>query len=403
MTQQFRNHLEQTCASDPYLDMRFGYNLKQCIGLGAYGIVYQEPGKISSGSPIVQKVNKITTRPIKDISRKGIVPLHTVRYEGKGKVGNIILDEEDLIILRDKELFPLQSAVAEYQHLRTLQGLPYFPQAVEQKWFSKSLGDDICADREFFLLDGCLCVRTIRTKVVGEELEKIITQGIHPLDLVKVAYDMAQAIKILGIKGIIHRDIKPRNVVYNYSSDAQGYHLPGEGNTYLIDFGTSIHEQIADVREKNDDIVQLLSQSSKVVCGTNGYFAPETLLGEKVTHHADKWSLGCLLYRAITGKLPFANEIETATYSESIDFGHLYREMLDNFSDNHLFVEAIGGLLTQNPEERKLEPLIAEAGEILSKNRNNFGLMYKPLEIIEELDFNIHDTVKVTSFDFSWR
>lgn len=400
----FRKQLEQACADNIRLDSRFGYHFKSCIGEGGYGIVYQEPVKGDSDVHIVQKVNGITSRPVRNKVKRGIVPLEMVRYEGEGKVGNIILNEDELVILRDKELFPLQSAVAEYQNLRILQGLPYFPQVVAQQWSSEYSGDNILADREFFLLDGRLCVRAIRTKVPGDELEQIIERGIQPLDVVKVAYDMAHAIKILGKNNIVHRDIKPGNVVYNYCSNKEGYYLPGCGDAYLIDFGTSVHELGDEVRGKNDDIYQLLSRHTKSVCGTNGYIAPEVLLGDKATNDSDKWSLGCLLYKSITGKLPFADLMEAATYNEKMDFGLLYKEMIKCYPGYDSFVEAVGGLFAQNPEERRLEPVILEAAEILYKSRlNGSGLIYMPMHNFEGYKTNIPDTVKVTSLDFSWR
>ncbi|MEP7013516.1 MAG: serine/threonine-protein kinase [Acidobacteriota bacterium] len=116
---------------------------------------------------------------------------------------------------------------------------------------------------------------------------KMLLQGDAPLELAFVADVIAQisaALDYAHAHGVIHRDVKPANVI-----------LTGDGKVKLTDFG------IARLDSSN------LTQEGQML-GTPNYMAPEQVMGKDVDHRADLFSLGVVLYEMLTGHKPFAGE-----------------------------------------------------------------------------------------------
>jgi len=108
-------------------------------------------------------------------------------------------------------------------------------------------------------------------------------------------YSIAKALQYMHTYGIVHRDIKPDNVVLVSSTD--------KSDVKIVDFGLS---KIFGPGELSDDSV-----------GTLVYAAPEILLGKKYDNKVDIWSLGIVTYFLLVGQLPFndpASERELAKY-----------------------------------------------------------------------------------------
>lgn len=87
--------------------------------------------------------------------------------------------------------------------------------------------------------------------------------------------------------GVIHRDLKPENILMNSKDD-------GNYDIRIADFGLALTEteyEDPDQREKK-----------KLVFGTPGYLAPESLIGKGYSPKTDIFSLGSLLFSIITGK-----------------------------------------------------------------------------------------------------
>jgi serine/threonine protein kinase len=100
------------------------------------------------------------------------------------------------------------------------------------------------------------------------------------------------ALTLAGIhaEGILHGDLKPRNIV-----------LTTEGQPVLVDFGTALYT--SDGR-----VMRELAQVEGVVHGTPGYMAPEQILGEPLDGRCDLYALGVILYELIAGRPPFVSD-----------------------------------------------------------------------------------------------
>jgi serine/threonine protein kinase/Tol biopolymer transport system component len=124
--------------------------------------------------------------------------------------------------------------------------------------------------------------------VEGESLKKKLDRG--PLALghaVELAAQVAAGLAEAHAKKVVHRDVKPANIM-----------VAADGRAKIVDFG------IAWLAGQTR-----LTQAGSVV-GTTAYLAPEQFRRETAGHRADLWSLGVVLYEAITGHLPFTSDGE---------------------------------------------------------------------------------------------
>ncbi len=116
---------------------------------------------------------------------------------------------------------------------------------------------------------------------------------------------MASALDAAHARGLVHRDVKPSNVLLD-----SGARPDGSDHVYLADFG--ITKRVSEETAVGDDGHLL---------GTIDYVAPEQIAGEEIDGRADVYSLGCVLYECLVGKPPFQRDSELA-----VVFAHLETE-----------------------------------------------------------------------------
>ena len=144
-------------------------------------------------------------------------------------------------------------------------------------------------------IDGHSTPYLVMEYIAGESLESRIDKGRIVLqEALLYMAEVADALAYCHDRGILHRDVKPANVL-----------ISSEGRAKLIDFGLARS-------------MEVLANRSTQVRGTPAYMAPEQILGQKLTAVTDLYSFGASLYEAITGRLPF-------TEGEMM-FQHVYRE-----------------------------------------------------------------------------
>jgi eukaryotic-like serine/threonine-protein kinase len=126
-----------------------------------------------------------------------------------------------------------------------------------------------------------LAMERLRGKTLGELLRAHDTWT--GIDLAEMLAPVGRAFEAARLAGVVHRDVKPHNL---FRSD--------DGSWKVLDFG----------------IAALADHSSTLthggVIGTPAYMAPEQARGEAVDHRADVYALGAVIYRCVTGRVPFA-------------------------------------------------------------------------------------------------
>ncbi|KAI9027719.1 kinase-like domain-containing protein [Hyaloraphidium curvatum] len=105
----------------------------------------------------------------------------------------------------------------------------------------------------------------------------------------------------LHAKGVVHRDVKPANIVLRDAEDPS--------SAVLIDFGSACADPATA------DPEACARRSPAKVAGTPFFLPPEAFAGERCSEKTDIWSLGCLTFQLLTGTTPFADSSSLANLS----------------------------------------------------------------------------------------
>src|SRR3954453_21501456 len=135
--------------------------------------------------------------------------------------------------------------------------------------------------------------------VPSRSLQRILEEDgpLAPEQAARIGLDVLSAIDVAHAAGVVHRDVKPANVLVD----------EGDERACLTDFG--IATTAADPR--------LTSRGT--VLGSPSYMAPERVHGEPPSPAVDLWSLGATLYTAVEGRPPFDKETSMATLLAVVD------------------------------------------------------------------------------------
>ncbi|MGW5248772.1 protein kinase domain-containing protein [Streptomyces sp. NPDC004129] len=168
--------------------------------------------------------------------------------------------------------------------------------------------------------------------VDGDSLSRVLADD-GPLPAERVARIAAQAAAGLAVahqQGIVHRDIKPGNLL-----------LDADGTLKIGDFG---------IARFMDDPSAALTATGQIV-GTSLYIAPERALGKPAGPPSDVYSLGCVLYQLLTGKPPFQADTPIAILHQHLDSAPVPLHQL-GVSLPPAFESYLLSLLAKRPEDR---------------------------------------------------
>lgn len=140
--------------------------------------------------------------------------------------------------------------------------------------------------------------------VEGQTLAERLRDG--PLDVrlaLSIAANLAAALSVAHRRGIVHRDVKPQNVIITPEQQAK-----------LLDFGVATQTPLAPESAANDTTTVSLTTQGAVI-GTPAYMSPEQAQRAPLDGRSDLFSLGTVLYECLTGRRPFGGR----TAFETVD------------------------------------------------------------------------------------
>jgi serine/threonine-protein kinase PpkA len=202
--------------------------------------------------------------------------------------------------------------------------------------------------------------------IPGKNLKDRIREGLLLKDSVHVVVQLAQALAYAHRHGVVHRDIKPTNVLFR-----------DDRSLVLTDFG------VAKLQDRG-----LLLHSGDALIGTPSYVPPERVKGEPEDARSDLYSLGALFYEMLLGMPPYAGEDAKATalkhvhepipelpeilaFLQPILNRLLAKDPGGRFRDAHEFVESL---------EEIVHAHIADDTDLLRKLEDQVTLLVKPTQ-----------------------
>ncbi|HXL19418.1 MAG TPA: serine/threonine-protein kinase, partial [Streptosporangiaceae bacterium] len=166
----------------------------------------------------------------------------------------------------------------------------------------------------------------------GLPMDKWLSRGRKPTvsQILRLGRQTALGLAAAHEKGLVHRDIKPANLWIDSSAG---------GRIKILDFGLA----------RPSDDAQLTQTG--MILGTPAFMSPEQARGLKLDFRSDLFSLGCVLYRLVAGKIPFSGESTMAVLTAlAVDVPRPVREV--NAEIPRPLEELIDQLLQKNPEDR---------------------------------------------------
>ena len=168
-------------------------------------------------------------------------------------------------------------------------------------------------------------------------------------EALRIVKDVASALDFVGKKGIVHRDVKPENIMIHKS----------DNRVILMDFGIA----------HGDDVTQGMTQTGKAI-GTPHFMSPEQTKGLKVDHRSDIYSLGVVLFQLLSGNLPF-----DADSAVAVGIKHLTAPIPLLPGGLEIFQPIVNRCLSKEPKHRyqKAEELIAALNNITDEQLDSIN------------------------------
>jgi serine/threonine-protein kinase len=168
--------------------------------------------------------------------------------------------------------------------------------------------------------------------VDGESLGSLLKREIKlkPEQVAKIIYQTAQGLSTAHDKGVIHRDIKPGNLM-----------ITAKGSVKIADFGIALTTQ---------DFSKKLTSTGEFV-GTPGYLSPEVCLGKPVDQRSDIFSLGIVMFECLAGRMPFTDESPLGLMLEVVKAEIPDVRQLNADVDPEI-ARILGRMITKDPAER---------------------------------------------------
>ena len=168
------------------------------------------------------------------------------------------------------------------------------------------------------------------------DLNKLLAKEgrLAPAEVVAIGSQVAAALDTAHAVGLVHRDVKPANILIGSRGDAE--HPP---HVYLSDFGLI----------KRSSSMSAMTATGRFL-GTMNFAAPEQIRGEPLDARSDVYALGCVLYQCLTGSAPFVRDDQAALL-----WAHLSQappRLASTHADLAAADPVVAKALAKNPDDR---------------------------------------------------
>lgn len=183
--------------------------------------------------------------------------------------------------------------------------------------------------------------------VDGPSLAELVSRRrvLRPEAAAAIAYQVAEGLAHAHERGVVHRDVKPQNVL-----------LSKRGDVKIIDFGIAQRERLPSMAEPLTSATSAEGRTHEAF-GTPAYMSPEQILGDTVDARSDLFSLGVVLYRMLAGTRPFERETKPGVPGQK-SMERFRRETAAKLSDRAPDVprpleRIVMKLIQKNPSDRQ--------------------------------------------------
>jgi serine/threonine protein kinase/predicted Zn-dependent protease len=230
-----------------------------------------------------------------------------IKLLGAGGMGEVYLAEDTklgrkiaLKILLADYFEDAERKERFYREAKTAAGISH-PNVMAIHDISSAPAQDTGRELDFIVME----------YIEGEPLTAYIDSSKADLKtIIRLSEQVAAGLTAAHRVNVVHRDIKADNII-----------IDNDGNSKILDFGLA--KPVAVFQGENDDkdtdtISKELTKAGKII-GTVSYMSPEQIRGEAVDIRSDIFSFGILVYRMVTGLLPFESDTQVSTLAKILE------------------------------------------------------------------------------------
>lgn len=229
---------------------------------------------------------------------------------------------------------------------------------------SKLHHPNIASVREFDVMPGGTPYM-VMTYVEGQSLSDLLkdTQTLGWQRAVTIAIQLADALAYAHRNGVIHRDVKPGNVLIEAAGTDQE-------SAKVVDFG------IATFLDEEESVTSRLTRTGEVF-GTPAYMSPEQCQGHRVDPRSEVYSLGCLLFEMLNGAPPFAADTSVALIMKQMNDLAVFTNKNVPWTVQSVVLRALEklpGKRYQSMDEMRLDLELVRKGDRPTRGRSKLAL-----------------------------
>ncbi len=202
--------------------------------------------------------------------------------------------------------------------------------------------------------------------------EMIADRGYLPMDeAIPILSQVCAALAEAHRQGVVHRDVKPENIVLVERSGQKMFPI-------VVDFG------IARLVQEESDVAKITRTGT--VCGSPTYMSPEQCTSSKVDHRSDIYSVGIVIYEALTGTVPFmSDELAKVMAMHLTDPPTPLNKVRPDLQFPDMLERVVAKALSKSPDDRfqDMDDMASAITEAAKQPTNNTLAVSQPLPVLQ--------------------